>query len=146
MKLRPMAMQIWVAMSVVWLAASGLLTGSAYLEVQFRDAVRLEQHAKDLRAAGIDPASVDWTLPMVVNGYAVPPVRQDAPLFWKAEGSHYALLAASLPVTLLFVIQTLFAALPRRRRRARALVFSVPADSPVPCNLVPVRVASRSSR
>lgn len=144
-------LQFWAVTSIAWFGCAGVLAGSGYMEAQMRDAVRLEQQAKDIRAAGYDPSSVTLGGAIQLGAFTVPPVELDAPGFWQRETSYYAGLGASFPVGSLLVIEGLagLAAGARRRRRADCggrLVFPRVAGSFDGCSPVPVSASRHSSR
>lgn len=137
-QIRATAFPIWAAISLFWLIAIGGLAASGYMEARFVDAVKLEQQAKDIRAAGLDPATVAWGGPVQVGDFTVAPVQLEAPQFWSQHRGDYARLAVSLPLALLLLIEMTAAAVAQRRKRARKPAAVLAAKSLA----IPTRAAS----
>jgi hypothetical protein len=98
-------LQIWAIISFLWLMAVGILASSAYSEAKVIDQVKLQQQAKDIRAAGGDPATVQWGGPVQIGGFIVPPTQLESPLFWQHHGVSYAALGVSLPWGSMIVLE-----------------------------------------
>ncbi len=99
------SMEIWATICACWLLCCAMLAGSHYLELQLGDAVGLQQHARDLVSAGLDPLSASAGGAVTIGAFTVPPARILAPFFWVGYGSYYTHLTLSLPLALFLALQ-----------------------------------------
>lgn len=133
MRFRRVGLQLWAIMAILWIGAVGVMAGSTYAETSFSDQVKLQQQAKDIRAAGGDPALYQWGGPIQIGQFTVPPVQMETPYFWQIHGKTYTVMGLSFPMTSLIVLEAIARLIEgiselRNPAKSRRQAVAVPAN------------------